>query len=138
MLLEEIRNIKATTKEVRKFGLTIGLLLLVITGVLFWRERPTYAYFLYASLTFAILGLNLPLLLRPIYRAWMTVAVIMGFVMNRVILTSLFFGLFTPMSLIARLMGKDLLKERIDKQASSYWIRRVPQKYDPKTAERMF
>jgi hypothetical protein len=138
MLKIEIQNINATTREVRKFGLTIGIFLLVIAGFLFWKQRPSFPYFVYIGGGFAVLGLIVPIVLKPIYKAWMTFAVIMGFIMTRVILTILFFGLFTPIALVAKLLGKDLLDERWDKNATTYWVKRPVQPFDPKTAENMF
>ena len=138
MILEEIKNIKATTTEVRKFAVTMGIVLLIIAGFLWWKDQPAFQYFVIAAVSFAGIGLLLPVVMKPIYRAWMTFAVVMGFVMTRVILSIMFFLVFTPIGLIARLLGKDLLDQRIDKNASSYWIERSPSQYDPKTSEQMF
>ena len=138
MLLDEIKSIKATTKEARKFGLTIGIFLLLIAGWLFWKQRPSFPYFTYVGAGFAVTGLILPILLKPIYKVWMSFAVVMGFFMTRVILTILYFGMFTPISLVAKLLGKDLLDERWDKKANTYWVKRPVEKFDPKSAENMF
>jgi hypothetical protein len=48
------------------------------------------------------------------------------------------FGLFAPIALAARVLGKDLLDERWDKKAGSYWVKRPATAYDPKSAENMF
>jgi hypothetical protein len=68
----------------------------------------------------------------------MSFAVVMGFVMTRVILTILFYGLFTPASLVSKLLGKDLLDERWDKKAETYWVKRPATPFDPRSAENMF
>ncbi len=39
----------------------------------------------------------------------------------------LYFGIFTPVSLVLKILGKDLLKKKMDKQGSSYWIDRETQ-----------
>jgi hypothetical protein len=138
MLKEEIKSIPATTKDVRKFGLTIGIFLLFIAGFLFWKERPSFPYFAYAGAGFALLGLVAPIVLKPIYKAWMSFAVVMGFIMTRVILTILYFGMFTPIALVAKLLGKDLLEERWNRNATTYWVKRPQTPFDPKSAENMF
>jgi hypothetical protein len=138
MLLNEITNIQGTTKELRKFGLTIGIFFLIIAAWLFWQQRPSFTYFAYIGAGFALLGMLTPTLLRPIYKIWMAFALIMGFIMTRAILTILFFGVFTPIGLIARLLGKDLLDERRDQKATTYWVKRPSQPFDPKSAENMF
>jgi hypothetical protein len=138
MLLDEIKNLKTTTKELRKFGLTIGIFLLALAGFLFWQQRPSHPYFAYVGGGFALAGLIAPILLKPIYKAWMAFAMVMGFIMTRVILTILFFGMFAPIALAAKLLGKDLLDERWDKKAETYWVKRPRQPFDPKSAENMF
>ena len=138
MLLNEIKSIKGTKPELRKFGLTIGIFLLLIAGFLFWKQRPSFPFFAYVGGGFALLGLIAPILLKPIYKVWMSFAVVMGFIMTRVILTVLYFGMFTPIALLTKLLGKDLLDERLDKNATTYWVKRPATKFDPKSAENMF
>ena len=138
MLLDEIKSIKGTKPELRKFGLTIGIFLLVIAGFLFWKQRPSFPYFAYIGGGFALLGLTAPIILKPIYKVWMSFAVVMGFVMTRVILTVLYFGMFTPIALLTKLLGKDLLDQRLDKNAASYWVQRPATTFVPKSAENMF
>ncbi len=138
MLLDEIKSIKATTKEARKFGVTIGILLLAIAGWLFWKQRPSFSYFAYTGGGLILAGLIVPVLLKPLFKVWMSFAVVMGFIMTRVILTILYFGMFTPIAWVAKLLGKDLLDERLDKNAGTYWVKRPATPYDPKSAENMF
>jgi len=138
VILDEIKSIKGTKPELRKFGLTIGIFLLLIAGILFWKQRPSFSYFAYIGGGLALLGLIAPILLKPIYKVWMSFAVVMGFVMTRVILTVLYFGMFTPISLLTKLLGKDLLDQRLDKNATTYWVKRPATKFDPKSAENMF
>ncbi len=138
MLAQEIKNIPTTPHELKRFGLMMGLILFAIAVYLFWKEKGGYPYFAAVGAIFAGTGLLQPKLLRPVYQGWMTLAVIMGFVMTRVILTVLFFGLFTPMALIAKLLGKDLLQQRWDKNARTYWVMRKNGDFEPKSAERMF
>jgi hypothetical protein len=68
----------------------------------------------------------------------MILAVLIGFVMNRVILGVLFFGMFTPAALLLKILQKDLLHERWDKMAESYWVKRTPAPYLPQSSERMY
>jgi cytochrome b subunit of formate dehydrogenase len=138
MLHEEIKNIKADKKELRKFGLTVGAVLLIISGFLFWKQRAAFTYFAVSGGALIVFGLLAPTALKPLFRVWMSFAVIMGFIMTRVILTVIYFFLFTPIALVLKLLGKDLLEERWDKTATSYWIKRKPEPFDPAAVERMF
>ena len=51
-------------------------------------------------------------------------AVVAGFFMSRVVLSVLFYLVITPISLAMRVFGKDILDQRIDRSAASYWHKR--------------
>jgi hypothetical protein len=138
MLLEEIKSIKSTRRDLRKFGLTVGIFLLIIAGFLFWKQRPSFPYFAYAGGALALAALIAPFLLKPVYKIWMSFAVVMGFIMTRMILTLLYYGLFTPTALVTKLLGKDLLEQDWDRKAASYWVKRPVAPFDSKSAENMF
>lgn len=138
MIRAELQAIKSTRNELRKFGFTMSAVLLLVAAFLFWKQKPSMQYLLYAGLGLGVLGLILPQLLRPFYYFWMALAVLMGFVMTRVILTLLYFGLFTPIAVLVRLLGKDLLEERWNKNAETYWSKRPSAPFDPRAAENMF
>jgi hypothetical protein len=126
-MFEDIKNIKSGKKELREFGLTIGVILLILGGVVFWRGRREITPYLFTtSAVFIILGLILPAVLKPIQKIWMGLALIIGFFVSRIILFVLFYAVLTPMGLITRLLGKDILDQRIDKTRASYWSDRGP------------
>lgn len=127
-----------TDRDVRKFGVTIGIVLVLLAAFFFLKEKPSAIYFASAGALLAALTWLLPGLMRPLYRAWMAFAVVMGFVMTRVILTIIYYGMFTPIALIMKLLRKDLLHERIDTQAGTYWVKRERKTYEPQSSERMF
>ena len=50
----------------------------------------------------------------------------LGFVVSHVILTLFFFLVITPVGLVARLLGKDFLSLKLDRETQTYWIPRRP------------
>jgi hypothetical protein len=62
-----------------------------------------------------------PRLFRGFYRAGMTVAFYVGQVIGRILLTLLFLLVVTPLGLLLRLLGKDLLNLKRNPSAQSYW-----------------
>lgn len=138
MLIEEIKNIKSGKSDLRKFGITVGIVVGLIGGLLLWKDRGSYPYFLTISVFLIVSGILFPKVLLPLQRVWMTIAVIMGWFMTRVILSILFYLVFTPIGLIARLMGKEFLELKIDKRRDSYWIYRKEKPYDRRDYERQF
>ena len=68
-----------------------------------------------------VVSLMVPRWFRKFYRAGMTVSFQVGQVMGKVLLTVFFLLLLTPLGLLLRLLGKDLLKLKRDRTATSYW-----------------
>ena len=64
-----------------------------------------------------------PILLRPLNFAWIKLGEILGKVIAPIVMFFLFFLIVTPIGLLVRLFGKDLLKTKFSKD-NSYWIKR--------------
>jgi len=137
-MLEEIKNIKSEKKDLRKFGITIGIILLIITGFLFWKEKESFQILLTFGVAFCILGITIPFILKPIYWVWMVFATILGWIMTRVILSFLFYIIITPIGLIPRFFGKQFLELRWDKSKESYWNYRTNKHLKKATYENQF
>jgi len=138
MLLEEIKNIKSEKKDLRDFGIIFGVMLGILAGALWWKGKDTYTIFAILSAVFFFFGLVLPSLLQPLQKAWMTFAVIMGWVMTRLILSVLFYIVFTFIGVGLRLFGKKFLGLNIDKSKKSYWVYREPAEFTREKYEKQF
>ncbi len=137
-MFEEIKDIKSGKKELREFGLTIGIILVILGSVALWRGKEIFPYFLGLGATFITLGIIFPGALKRLQKIWMSFSIILGFFMSRVILTALFYIGITPIGLIVRLFGKDMLDEKIDKNRSSYWHDRSAEFKDKKSYENQY
>ena len=137
-MLEEIKNIKSEKSDLRKFGITIGVILLIIAGFLFWKEKESFQILLTFGVTLCILGIAIPFILKPIYWVWMIFATILGWIMTRVILSLLFYIIITPIGLALRLIGKQVLELRWNKSKQSYWNYRIKENIDHGNYERQF
>ena len=138
MLLEEIKNIKSEKKDLRNFGLLFGVVFGILGGLLWWREKETYTLFLVASAFFFFSGLLMPILLKPLQKAWMTLAVVLGFFMTNIILSVLFYFVFTGIGLGSRILGRKFLDLKFDSSRNSYWIQRKSASFDKRNYERQF
>jgi hypothetical protein len=138
MLLDDIRNIKSTRKDLRNFGLTVGGALAIVGGVLWWFAKPVFPYFMGAGALLVFLGLTVPAVLKPLQKIWMTFAVMMGWLMTRVILFFFFFLVFTSVGVFGRLFGKQFLSLRGKPGTSSQWNRREAAPYDKQKTEMQF
>ncbi len=138
MLIEDIKNIKETKKDLRKFGLTVGIVLVILAALLFWFNKPTYLYFGGIGLFLVISALLIPVILKPLNKIWMILAIILGWIMTRVILTILFYLVLTPVGLIAKLFRKDFLDLKLDTNVDTYWIKRESKKKEAIDYDRQF
>ncbi len=117
-IIEDIQKIKSTPKQLREFGLVMGIFFLGLAVLLYFKQRHYIMPGLIGSI-FLVLGFSVPLVLLPLQKIWMTIAVIIGFFMSRVIVTVLFFLVLTPISLFSKISGKKFFSPQ---NGNSYWI----------------
>jgi hypothetical protein len=114
-----------TKKDIRTFGIGLAVILAVIGSLLFYKHRQTNYFWLYAvSGVLLVLALAAPNILAPIYKGWAKVANAIGWVNTRLLLALIYYLVFTPIGLLSRLLGKDLLDCKWQSQAKTYWISR--------------
>ena len=138
MIIEEIKNIKGDKSDWRKFGITMGIILAVIGFYLLWKGKNYVEYVFSLAAAFFILGLVIPSALKSVYKAWIVMSVIMGFIMTRVIMVIIFYMIVTPVGFVASIIGKNFLDMKIDKTAKSYWIVREIVRKEKSDYERQF
>jgi predicted membrane protein len=124
MLKEEFKHIKETKKDLRRFGLTVGIVLALIGILLFYFEKPSANYFAVIGGLLILLGILFPQLLKPFNKIWMGLAIILGFIMTRVILTTLFYLVITPIGFLAKILRKKFLDLKFERLAKTYWEKR--------------
>lgn len=114
-------TLDTSKRSLKKFGMTMGAALLVITLLMLIRHRREAGCPVFIAFLFFSLGLAAPGLLRPFYVLWMRFALVLGWINTRLILGVLFYLVFTPIAIVLRLLRTDLLDVRIEKQRESYW-----------------
>jgi hypothetical protein len=138
-------SIPVDNKKVREFGLVIFIVLgLIVSGVIYFKNDwivTTLASNLFSgSLVFMLICLVMPRYMYPFYRAWMILALGLGFVATRVIITLVYLLMMTPLGFVRRQKKGSVYRTFLDFKASekkSYWIRRT-EKYQKKHTERQF
>lgn len=125
MLKEEFKNIKEKKKDLCQFGFTVGGALLIIGAVLYYFEKSSDIYFIVTGGVLVLSAIIYPKILKPLNKVWMGLAIVLGFVMSRLILTIIFYLVLTPIGLLARLFGKKFMDLKFDKSVESYWKKRT-------------
>ncbi len=77
--------------------------------------------FAIAGAVIGLFGLIRPKALRWIYVGWMVAVFPIGWLLSRVMLAIMFFGIFTIVATIFRLLGRDALNRQAQPLASTYW-----------------
>ena len=124
MIADEIRQLKTGPRGLRKFGLLVGGVFALLAAWCWWRSKPAFPYLLAPAVPLLILGWAWPRSLKWAYIGWMSLALALGLVVSTVLLTVFYYGVVTPVGLLARALGKDFLSRRIQRDAPSYWIPR--------------
>lgn len=123
----EIRRIKNSSKDLRKFGITIGTAIILVSLLSLWKEWlpfSTTAAFIAAGVLCIVVGFIHPALLKIFHQLWMGFAIVLGSVVSRIILLILFFVIVTPIGILARVFGKKFSFSYQEKGRKSYWIER--------------
>ena len=127
-----------TSPEARKTALIVAAVLAAIAAFLLYRGRTTNASIsagLAAGLV--VIGLFVPPLAKLFHRVWMWIAVKLGWINSRILLTLVYFLMFVPYKLVSRIVGRDPLSLR-QPAGDSYWHKREKTHQEPEQFERLF
>src|SRR5262245_29423263 len=119
--------LEQTPQQLRTFGLlvsagfaVIGLWPTVLRGEMF----RVWALLLTGGLCF--LALRQPIALRFIYRGWMWLGHVLGWINTRILLGVVFYAIFSPIGFLLRICKQNPLLRSLDRQAQTYRVIRQP------------
>ena len=111
----------------RSFGL---LFFIVFLAISLWPLKSQEDLRLWAfilALIFFVLGILNSKFLTPLNKLWMKFGIFLGSIVSPFVMGVVFFMVVTPVGLIMRFLGKDLLRINKSKFVSTYWISREKQ-----------
>jgi hypothetical protein len=76
--------------------------------------------------------------MAPLNRAWTRLGLLLGAIVAPIVMGVIYFGLITPMALLARLLGKDFLRLKGDPEAATYWLPRQDPRPSPERLRDQF
>lgn len=129
----DVRALDCSEAALFKFGRTVGGVFLLLATIIYILHdvTKTVVVLAVAGGLLAFFGMVAPKLLKPVYRVWMGIAFVLGWIVSRIILAIFFFLLVTPVAIAARVMGKKFLNTDFRTGQSSYWIEKKTQtRYD--------
>ena len=116
-----------SAKDLRSFGLIVGGGFAFIgLWPLLRHGLPVRVWALALAGSLVLAALVLPWSLRYPYRAWMFVGHCLGWVNQRILMTLMFYVVFTPAALVMRMIGRDTMTRRLDPGATTYRVVKAP------------
>ena len=117
-------NDKVKLPSNRNFGLVFFIVFLLIA---FWPllEKNEVRYWsIFISSIFLILGLINSTILTPLNRIWFIFRIQLGKIISPLVMGIIFFFVVTPIGVLMRFLGKDILNLKFNKNDKSYWIQK--------------
>jgi len=101
------------------------------------RHMSIAACFILLAIGVGGLGLVSPQRLRPVFVGWMILVYPLNYVLSHLVLGLVLYGLFTPLAILFRLLGRDVLQRRFRPEEKSYWATK-PKVTEPRSYFRQF
>ena len=113
-------NWDPTDRQLRQFG-TVALVALPLLGWLWGAGLSMIGWLAGIGALLLLVGLTVPRALRPLYATLALLAIPIGLVVGELVLLLIYFGVFLPIGLVFRLIGRDRLNLRSAPSAVTYW-----------------
>tara|TARA_B110000263_G_C15102049_1_gene415793 strand:- start:60 stop:449 length:390 start_codon:yes stop_codon:yes gene_type:complete len=115
-------NIKISSN--RSFGIVFFIFFLIVSLYPLLNENELRLWALIISVIFLVLGLIDSIILTPLNKSWFKFGILLGKIVSPIVMGVVFFLVVTPISLIMKLFGKDILNIKKNKK-QTYWIEKT-------------
>ena len=135
---EDYRERQVKSSSERSFGIVFGVVFAIVA---LWPLTGGGAVRIWAAAVagaFVVVALVWPSALAPLNRVWTAFGSALHKITNPLIMGLVFYVAVVPTALIMRMLGKDPLRRRFDRDATSYWIEREPPGPTPGSMNRQF
>tara|TARA_B100001057_G_scaffold468472_1_gene527674 strand:- start:392 stop:781 length:390 start_codon:yes stop_codon:yes gene_type:complete len=107
----------------KSFGIVFFIFFLIISIIPLFHDGKIVVWFFLISLIFLILGLLNSQLLTPLNKLWFKFGIFLGNLISPIVMGLIFFSVITPISIIMKLSGKNLLNLKKGSK-ETYWIKK--------------
>ena len=118
------------TSSNKSFGLVFFVIFMTIALWPLLNDENIRIWSVIVSIIFLILGLFNSKILTPFNKLWMRLGILLGTIVSPIVMGIVYFVVITPIGLIMKLFGKDVLNLKIDKNKNTYWTlkKKIPSK----------
>jgi saxitoxin biosynthesis operon SxtJ-like protein len=121
----EYQSLDQSPRALRRFGFTVGFVILFLGSFLLWRQRGlSWPLISIGAVLLLAAGLA-PSGLKWIHAPWMIASLALGWIVTRILLTTVFFFVVTPIGWLQGLFGKRVIKVAFHADSASYWQTRT-------------
>ena len=117
--------IKVESGSEKSFGIVFAVFFLLVGLYPLVNNKEILLWPLITALIFFLLAYVVPKVLSVPNKLWFKLGLALGAVVAPVVMALVYFTTVVPIGLIMRLMGKDMLRQKLNKNAKSYWIERI-------------
>ena len=118
---------ETSRKQLRSFGLLVGgiFALIALWPVIIRAEDPRW-WAVVVAVCLLVPAAVFPAGLKWIYKGWMALGHVLGWINTRIILGFIFYFVVTPIGIVRRWLGKDPMGRRLRPDIDSYRVHRTP------------
>jgi hypothetical protein len=116
-------------RQLRQFAWALIVFVAIAIALRVWRGHavgPISLALAASGWLAGVLGVFQPRRIEWLFAAATTVTRPIGLVVSELMIVLMYFGVVTPVAIVARLVGRDRLRQTFDRRASSYWAPRKP------------
>ena len=108
----------------KSFGILFFIIFLLVALWPLINSEFIRLWALVIALIFLVLGITNSKILTPVKKSWIKLGEILGKIIAPIVMGFIYFLIITPIGLLMRLVGKDVLNLKFNKN-DSYWIKRA-------------
>jgi hypothetical protein len=123
-VIEIKKTVEINKSSPKSFGIVFSIVFLIIAIYPLINSENFRIWALIVSTIFLLLAFALPKMLILPNKLWFKLGILLGSIIAPIVMALVYFVTVLPTGLIMRLLGKDLLKQKLDKNVKSYWIER--------------
>ena len=123
-MTEISRHVSTEQSSEKSFGVVFSIVFLIVALYPLINSEGLRIWALVVSIIFFLLAFLAPKILVLPNKLWFKFGLLIGSIVAPIVMAFVYFVTVLPIGLIMRLLGKDLLKQKLDKNAKSYWVKR--------------
>ena len=123
-MTEISRHVSTVQSSEKSFGVVFSIVFLIVALYPLITFADLRIWALVVSIIFFLLAFLAPKILVLPNKLWFKFGILLSSIIAPIVMAFVYFVTVLPIGLIMRLLGKDLLKQKLDKNAKSYWVKR--------------